>query len=68
MGIPLDQQEIMVYGLIPYIFDQKTMAAESQAAKQRYQDMKQSMIGYLTDRVISPFYNQYPDDMAQQAP
>lgn len=67
MIIPLDQQELLVYGLIPYIFDMKTMASESMAARQRYFDMKQMMINNLTERVIAPFQNQYPDDLANQS-
>lgn len=66
MIIPLDQQELLRYWLIPYIYDMKTMAAESEAARQRYEFMKANMVLNLSDRVESPFNNQYPDDLAQQ--
>lgn len=67
MVIPLDQQELLVYGLIPYVYDMKSMAAESQAASAKYDGMKQAMISNLSDREIAPFFNQFPDDLAQQA-
>ena len=66
MIIPLDQQNLLVYGLIPYIFDMKTMANENIAAVNKYESMKQAMISNLSERVIAPFQNQYPDDLYNQ--
>ncbi len=66
MIIPLDQQELLTYGLIPYIFDMKTMFPESQAAMAKYESMKQKMISNLSERVIAPFQNQFPDDLFYQ--
>ena len=67
MIIPLDQQELLVYGLVPYIYDMKTMATESQLSTQKYEQMKQNMIANLSERVIAPFQNQFPDDLANQS-
>jgi hypothetical protein len=44
MILPLDQQEILVWGLVPYIYNQKVMASEEQAATMKYEQKKQAMI------------------------
>lgn len=66
MIIPLDQQKLLIFWLIPYIYNQKVMSTEEANATAKYEQLKQQMIWYLTERVISPFENQYPDDMAMQ--
>lgn len=66
MIIPYDYHEVLTYGLIPYICNQKFQIAEYLTAKQEYERLRDQATRRLSDRVEAPFYNQYPDDFEQQ--
>lgn len=62
--IPIDQQQALIYWLCWQIDLTKRQPQEAQQDKAAYDQMKADYIVKLSDRVVAPFYSDFPDDRA----